>query len=159
MLFRFGIGGGGGDGGAEDVVGAFGVFGGRGGGAEVLYGSALMLRLSPGCGAVGPEPRLGGGGGIVDAIRSPWNGGGTPNFSPFSTVSSIGVFGGRGGGAGPVFDTTRGRGMFAALLVFANLPASAMGGGALNLGGGGPGGGEGSRAGESGGVSSCGEYE
>ena len=68
-LFRFGIGGGGG--GVRDAVGAFGVFGGRGGGAGLLYGRAWVLGLSPGDGAVGADPRLGGGGGIADATRLP----------------------------------------------------------------------------------------
>lgn len=76
-------------------------------------------------------------------------GGGTPNLdpvSPGSYESSIGVFGGRGGGGGPAFDDACGRDG-ALLLVCANFPASARGGGAANRGGGGPLGGEGSLGG------------
>lgn len=53
---------------------------------------------------------------------------------PFSS-SSMGVFGGRGGGGGPGFATlevARGRLGRLGAGTFANLPASASGGGALN---------------------------
>ena len=121
-----------------------------------------MLEVSPDGGPDAASPRLGGGGGIADGIRSPGNGGCTPNLDLVSTASFIGVFGGRGGGGGPgfaVFDSARGRERLAALSVLANLPASTRGGGALNLGGGGPRAGEGSRAGDSGAVSNCGVNE
>lgn len=78
-------------------------------------------------------------------------GGGTPYLEPLSPgsyESSIGVFGGLGGGGGPGFDTDveciRAVGL---LFVCAYLPAPSYGGGAANLGGGGPLGGEGSRGG------------
>lgn len=122
----------------------FGVFGGRGGGAE---------GVSRAGGGGGTGPLLGGGGGAPEGTRLPANGGGTPNFVPLGFSSSFaGVFGGRGGGGGPgfaAFDDARalfggagGR--------LANLPASAIGGGALNTGFGGPGGGDGSRGGDGG---------
>ena len=81
------------------------------------------------------EPRLGGGGGATDAFLSPWNGGGTPNFGFASASSSIGVFGGLGGGGGPGFTTleaARFRFGRVGAAICANLPASASGGGALN---------------------------
>ncbi len=65
---------------------------------------------------------------------SPWKGGGTPNFGLASTSSSIGVFGGRGGGAGPgfaTFETALFRFGRLGACTCANLPASASGGGAL----------------------------
>ncbi len=157
-LFLTDIGGGGGGGGGgppEEGADAFGVFGGRGGG-----GGAPPKALSLEGGADGTGPRLGGGGGITDGIRSLWKGGGTPNLGFDSTVSSMGVLGGRGGGGGPgfaVFEAARGRGMIVGPLALENFPASGRGGGARNLGGGWPYAGEGSRAGESGGVSSCGD--
>lgn len=80
-------------------------------------------------------------------------GGGTPNLPPAGLSSSgTGVFGGRGGGGGPglaAFEEARAR-LGGAGGKFANLPASASGGGALNTGLGGPGGGEGSRGGDGG---------
>lgn len=79
-------------------------------------------------------------------------GGGTPNLPPAGASSGTGVFGGRGGGGGPglaalddaraLFGGAGGR--------FANFPASAIGGGALKTGLGGPGGGEASRVGDGG---------
>lgn len=64
----------------------------------------------------------------------------------------MGVFGGLGGGGGPglfAFDTARGLTGSVGAPVLANFPASAIGGGALNLRVGR--GGEGVRAGDSGG--------
>jgi hypothetical protein len=58
--------------------------------------------------------------------------------------------GGLGGGGGPGFEREPACTLDAVvglLLVWANLPASAIGGGAANLGGGGPRGGDGSRGG------------
>jgi hypothetical protein len=104
-------------------------------------------------GGGGTGPRLGGGGGGPEGTRLPVKGGGTPNLPPTGLSSSgTGVFGGRGGGGGPglaAFDEAR------ALLggaggIFANFPASAIGGGALKTGLGGPGGGEASRGGDGG---------
>lgn len=79
------------------------------------------------------------------------NGGGTPNLdpdSPGSYASSTGVFGGLGGGGGPGFDSDPACARCCAglMLVPTSLPASANGGGAANLVGGGLGG-EGSRGG------------
>ena len=79
--------------------------------------------------------RLGGGGGAIDDFLSPWKGGGTPNFGLESPSSSMGVFGGLGGGGGPGFVTFEtARFLFGRLGagICANLPASASGGGALN---------------------------
>lgn len=154
-LAPFGIGGGGG--GPEDGADAFGVFGGRGGGVVPVAVTAWWLRVSAEkvCPA---DVRLGGGGGIADEVLSLLKGGGTANFGLVSEGSSIGVLGGRGGGGGPGFpaaDAARGLEGGAGPLKLANLPASASGGGALNLGGGGPRGGEESRAGASDGLSSC----
>ena len=76
-------------------------------------------------------------------------GGGTPNLG-FSS-SCTGVLGGRGGGGGPVFaafEDARAR-FGGGGGSFAYLPASAMGGGALKTGLGGPGG-EGCRGGDDG---------
>lgn len=94
--------------------------------------------------------RAGGGGGCC---LSPWNGGGTPNLRAWwDSDSSIGCLGGRGGGAGPVgarLEEPRGlvdgEGDFP--WSSANFPAVARGGGALNLGAGGPLGGDDSLAG------------
>lgn len=110
---------------------------------------ATLSRLG---GGGGTGPRLGGGGG-ADDFRSPENGGGTLNIPGDS--SSMGVLGGRGGGGGPGFardpDEARLRpeGCMAGPSLTANLPASAMGGGARNLGCGGlgAGGGDGVLAG------------
>lgn len=77
-------------------------------------------------------------------------GGGTPNLGLSSSLT--GVLGGRGGGGGPglaTLDEARAR-LGGGGGWFANLPASAIGGGALNTGLGGPGGGDGSRGGEGG---------
>lgn len=79
--------------------------------------------------------RLGGGGGATDTFLSPWKGGGTPNFGLASASSSIGVFGGLGGGGGPGFRTFEAARLRLGRLgadTCANLPASASGGGALN---------------------------
>lgn len=76
----------------------------------------------------------GGGGGAPDGFLSPEKGGGTPNLG-LSVSSSIGVLGGRGGGGGPgfaTFEVARGRLGRLGAGTFANLPASAIGGGALN---------------------------
>jgi hypothetical protein len=70
-------------------------------------------------------------------LRSPVNGGGTrkPEVGP---SSSIGVLGGRGGGGGPglarVADEALARLAGGDVWETANFPASAKGGGALNLG-------------------------
>ena len=67
--------------------------------------------------------------------RLSWKGGGTPNLGLPVSSSSIGFFGGLGGGGGPGFATLDVAlcrvGSFGALLL-ANFPASARGGGALN---------------------------
>lgn len=92
---------------------------------------------------------LGGAGG-AETLRSPVNGGGTPNrLCDWLELSSIGVFGGRGGGGGPgvTFDVARGRRGTAGPAGSAYLPASAIGGGARNIRVG-AGGGDGSRGGE-----------
>jgi hypothetical protein len=87
-------------------------------------------------GGGGTGPRLGGGGG-TDDLRSPGNGGGTrkPAGGP---SSSRGVLGGRGGGGGPglarVPEEALARLAGGEILDTANFPASAKGGGALNLG-------------------------
>lgn len=86
-------------------------------------------------GGGGTGPLLGGGGGGAEGTRFPVKGGGTPNLAPpdFSS-SGTGVLGGRGGGGGPglaVLDEARA--LFGAGW-FANLPASAIGGGALKTG-------------------------
>lgn len=104
---------------------ACGVLGGNGGG----FGP-LVSRLG---GGGGTGPRLGGAGG-AETFRSPWKGGGTPNFVDRS--SSTGVFGGRGGGGGPGLvkfepEVARCR---VGPTEFANFPASAIGGGARNRG-------------------------
>lgn len=123
-------------GGPDDGGGADGVFGGSGGGAAAAGGIACLGPYSRKvrCGVRGA--RLGGGGGAAEDFLSPWKGGGTPNLglSSFSS-SSIGVFGGRGGGGGPgfaIFEVARGRLGRLGAGTFANLPASASGGGALN---------------------------
>jgi hypothetical protein len=124
--------------------GAAAVLGGNGGGAD---------GVSRAGGGGGTGPRLGGGGGAPEGTLLPAKGGGTPNLTPDDFSSSFaGVFGGRGGGGGPGFAT-----FDDALALFggaggrfANFPASAIGGGALNTGFGGPGGGEGSRGGDDG---------
>ena len=67
-------------------------------------------------------------------------------------LSSIGVFGGRGGGGGPGFAPDVARCLVGGGGVWANLPASAMGGGARNFGRGG----EGSRGDSGGGVGGVG---
>ena len=95
-----------------------------------------MSRLG---GGGGTGPRLGGGGG-ADDFRSPVNGGGT--LKPEGVVSSsIGVFEGRGGGGGPGLATLAVEdalalpdGCMSTPGFTANLPASANGGGARNLG-------------------------
>lgn len=144
---------GGGSGGPEGVAGALGVLGGKGGGAPEAGGIACWLDVSrdasdDGCMGV----RLGGGGGAVGTNRSPWKGGGTPNFGLASGSSSMGVFGGLGGGGGPGlarFELARCLAGRAGAAELANFPASAIGGGALNFSAGR--GGEGVRAGDSGG--------
>ncbi len=109
-------------------------------------------------GGGGTGPRLGGGGGGAEDLRSPTNGGGTLNIPCGS--SSMGVFGGRGGGGGPGFakepEEARARpeGCRAGPSFTAYLPASAMGGGArkrgcgLAAGDGVRGGGDGDRGGD-----------
>ena len=83
----------------------------------------------------GPRLGGGGGGGAAEGVLSPWKGGGTPNLGRGPSSSSKGVLGGRGGGVGPGLRTLEvalclvGRLGLGAL---ANLPASAIGGGALN---------------------------
>ena len=106
------------------------VFGGKGGGA-----ADTTSRLG---GGGGTEPLLGGGGG-ADDLRSPWKAGGTRK--PVDGSSSwIGVLGGLGGGGGPGFakllgfDTVLARPVGPGPWDTANLPASASGGGARNLG-------------------------
>lgn len=155
-----GPGRGGGGGGPEDDAGTFGVFGGRGGGAALIGGIACAVELSLVVrgGGGGPEPRLGGGGGAPDGVRSPLKGGGTPNLCVGWSSSSIGVFGGLGGGGGPgftTFDEARCLAGGAGAAVCANLPASAIGGGALNFNAGPPRGGDGVRSGDLGGDSDC----
>ena len=127
----------GGSGGPEGGGAAEGVFGGKGGGAAEAGGTDFLSvesRLGRGEGCKGV--RLGGGGGgATEDFRSPWNGGGTPNFGLTSSSSSIGVLGGRGGGGGPglaTLDVARFRFGRLGAGAFANLPASARGGGALN---------------------------
>lgn len=74
------------------------------------------------------------------------------NLNLGSGSSSIGVFGGLGGGVGPrlvAFEVARGLAGRTGAVVCAYFPASAIGGGALNLTTGR--GGEGVRAGDSGG--------
>jgi hypothetical protein len=141
----WGIGGGAAcTGGGRGGVGATAVFGGSGGGADGVS------RLG---GGGGTGPRLGGGGGAPDGILLPAKGGGTPNLPPTGLSSSgTGVFGGRGGGGGPGFAAfDEARALFGgAGGRLANFPASAIGGGALKTGFGGPGGGEGSRGGDGG---------
>ena len=92
----------------------------------------------------------------MEATRFPVNGGGTPNLGAGSEDSSIGCFGGRGGGGGPgfarAFDAVRTLDGGAGAFVWANLPASAMGGGARNFKGGGPGGGDACLGGEGAGL-------
>ena len=113
------------------------VFGGSGGGAGVLGGTAWesdVSRVALGGGG-GAGPRLGVGGGIGE-LRSPWNGGGTPNFGLVSISSSMGVFGGLGGGGGPglvKFDTALCLAGGAGVFELAYFPAPSIGGGALNL--------------------------
>jgi hypothetical protein len=84
-------------------------------------------------------------------LRSPVKGGGTRKIEPMAWSSSMAVFGGLGGGGGPGFaapDEALARpGRFGPPAP-ANLPASASGGGARNLGWGVKGG-EGDRGGES----------
>lgn len=82
------------------------------------------------------------------------NGGGTPNLPPTGWSSAgTGVLGGRGGGGGPEAAPDCARARFGGGGGWcANLPASAMGGGALKTGFGGPGGGDGSRGGDGGAV-------
>lgn len=103
-------------------------------------------------GGGGAGLRLGGAGG-ADTFLSPANGGGTPNRD-VGWLSSIGVFGGRGGGGGPALtlEVALGRLRSAGPSGTANLPASAKGGGALNL----RAGGDGSRGGGGGEADSSG---
>lgn len=113
-----------------------GTFGGRLGGK---LGGRLGGRL--GGGGAWDCSRGGGGGGtgplagVGGALFSLWpvKAGGTPNLCPagFSSCSSMGVFGGLGGGAGP--------GGARAVSTLAYLPASGSGGGALKRGRGGVG--------------------
>lgn len=123
---------GGGGGGAGDEGWTWGSFGGSWGGA-----AGLVVRGGGGGGPGGAGLRLGGAGG-ADTFRSPWKGGGTPNRD---VLSSTGVFGGRGGGGGAAFapELARGRVEGAGLRPWEYLPASAIGGGARNLGRGGDG--------------------
>jgi hypothetical protein len=117
---------------------------------ELLQSSVVMEEALMGYLAREAE---GGGGGAPEGTRLPAKGGGTPNFVPAGFSSSFaGVFGGRGGGGGPGFAAfDEARALFGgAGGRFANLPASAIGGGALKTGFGGPGGGEGSRGGDGG---------
>ena len=147
------LGKGGGSGGPEAGADALGVLGGSGGGAIEVGGTACWLDVSrdacdDGCRGV----RLGGGGGAAETDRSPWKGGGTLNFGLVSGSSSMGVFGGLGGGGGPGlarFEVARCLAGRTGAAVLANFPASAIGGGALNFSVGC--GGEGVRAGDSGG--------
>lgn len=102
-----------------------GVLGGKGGGL-----GALVSRFGGGGGA---GLRLGGAGG-ADTFRSLWEGREIPDLGERS--SSIGVFGGRGGGGGPGLvrfepEVARCR---VGPVECANFPASAIGGGARNLG-------------------------
>lgn len=72
-------------------------------------------------------------------MRSPVKGGGTRNGVLTGCSSSMGAFGGRGGGAGHAFvapDNARTRPGRGGPPELANLPASASGGGARNLGSG-----------------------
>lgn len=74
------------------------------------------------------------------------------NFGAASMLSSIGVFGGLGGGGGPgltIFELDRGLPGSGGAAVLAYFPASAKGGGALNFGRGG----DGVRSGDAGGDS------
>lgn len=147
------LGRGGGGGGPADGGGAFGVLGGSGGGATPLGGTACPSAgsLEP-RGEEGRGARLGGGGGAEDWCLSPWNGGGTLNLGLISSSSSIGVFGGRGGGGGPGFvrfELARCLPGSGGAAVCAYLPASARGGGALNFGRGGDGALSGAAGGES----------
>lgn len=170
-LFLLGIGGGGGGPSLDGIVGgggtgrelfvgragAFGVFGGRGGGGPAAAGGiACEYEFDTFLAGVGRDwpPRGGGAGtgpraGVDGGTLAPAKGGGTPNFEPESpgSYSSLGVFGGLGGGPGPGFDTEfeAGLRLIGSFTLCANLPASASGGGAANRGGGGPLGGEGSR--------------
>ena len=150
-----GPGRGGGRGGPDDVA-AFGVFGGRGGGAAPCGGMACAVELSLVVrgGGGGTGPRLDGGGGAADETRSPVKGGGTPNLCVGWSSSSMGVLGGLGGGGGPglaTLDEARCLAGGAGAAVCANLPASAIGGGALNFSAGPPRGGDGVRSGDLGG--------
>jgi hypothetical protein len=74
--------------------------------------------------------------------------GGTLNLGLELDESSIGVLGGLGGGGGPGLASgcCRNGGLGGSECAY--FPASGLGGGALNFGGGGPRGGEGSRGGE-----------
>ena len=134
-----------------------GVFGGSGGGAAALGGTACVLEDSRDARGEGWRgDRLGGGGGGTAASRSLGNGGGTPNLGFASDSSSIGVFGGLGGGGGPglvTLDDARCLAGSTGAAECANFPASAIGGGALNFTTGR--GGEGVRAGDSGGELGC----
>lgn len=137
---------GGGGGGAESVWNppalGFGELRGGGGGG---IAAGVIESLGGGGGGKPPAFRAGGGGGF-DGSLFPSNGGGTPNFVGWEggetgESSPSGSFGGRGGGGGP--------GVLWLVALFlaagvarsscANLPASAIGGGALNLGLGGEG--------------------
>ena len=93
----------------------------------------MSLMARGGGGGTGPLLGVGGGTGEV---RSLWNGGGTANRDFASFSSSIGVLGGLGGGGGPtltVLETALCLAGGASVVPFANLPASAIGGGALNF--------------------------
>lgn len=86
----------------------------------------------------------------MEIYLSPRNGGGILNLDLDSGSSSMGVFGGLGGGIGPrlvAFECARGFAGMTGAVVWAYFPASAIGGGALNLITGR--GGEGVRAGDS----------
>lgn len=142
-MLRLG-GGGGAAGGIFDGAPVTGIFGGNGGAiacrATGIEWLALTSRLLGG--GSGTAALEGAGGGVV--CLSPVKGGGTPNrcFGAPSSVS--GVFGGLGGGGGPAgavaaADAGRFLNGGAGALMCANLPASANGGGALNLGRGGDG--------------------
>jgi hypothetical protein len=91
--------------------------------------------LSRGGGGGGTAPDRGGGGGTgLVTERFPSKGGGTANRAEGGGVSSTGSFDGRGGGGGPglLWLTARWRpGNTGVLLTFA--PASARGGGTLNV--------------------------
>ena len=119
-----------------------GVLGGRGGGAAIAGETPFAPCVSLDIRGGGGKGVLCGGGGGTEDIWEPWKAGGTPNLGFWSGSASIGVFGGLGGGGGPAgaaFEAARCVDAGTVALEFANLPASAIGGGALNLGRGGEG--------------------